>query len=190
MRVQEPEVQMGEVNVAFRESVHKIVNRIKNEPFFRWSNKIGGDFSRRNQNLYCTYHRDKGHTTKQCRVLKDHLGQLVKAGHLKEFMVESENRGAGLGPQQNGNPLLPPLGVVEVIHAVPRGTNIARMRVFVVASMGDFSENQPLIKKMKSQLKPTAFDDEDLEGTIQPHDDALVITARISGFSVKRVMVD
>jgi len=29
-----------------------------------------------------------------------------------------------------------------------------------------------------------------LEGTIQPHDDALVVTARISGFLVKRVMID
>ena len=35
-------MQMGEVNVAFREPVHKIVDRIKNEPFFRWPNKMGG----------------------------------------------------------------------------------------------------------------------------------------------------
>ena len=41
LRVQEPEVQMGEVNVAFKEPVHKIVDRIKNEPFFRWLNKKG-----------------------------------------------------------------------------------------------------------------------------------------------------
>ena len=63
LRMQEPEVQMGEVNVAFKEPVHKIIDRIKNEPFFKWPNKMGGNPSRRNQNLYCTYHRDKGHTT-------------------------------------------------------------------------------------------------------------------------------
>ena len=34
------------------------------------------------------------------------------------------------------------------------------------------------------------FDDDDLEGTIQPHDDALVVTARINGFLVKSVMTD
>ena len=62
-RSQELEAQMGGVNVAFKELVHKIMDRIKNEPFFRWPNKMGGDLSRRNQNLYCTYHRDKGHTT-------------------------------------------------------------------------------------------------------------------------------
>ena len=74
LRMQESEVQMREVNVAFKEPVHKIVDRIKNEPYFRWPNKMGEDPSRRNQNLYYTYHRDKGHTTEQCRVLKDHLG--------------------------------------------------------------------------------------------------------------------
>ena len=95
--MQEPEAQMGEVNVAFKELVHKIIDRIKNEPFFRWLNKIRGDPSRRNQNLYCTYHRDKGHTTKQCRVLKDHLGQLVKARYLKEFVVDSRNQGVKQG---------------------------------------------------------------------------------------------
>ena len=34
------------------------------------------------------------------------------------------------------------------------------------------------------------FSDEDTIGTIQPHDDALVITLRIGGYDVKRVMVD
>ena len=34
------------------------------------------------------------------------------------------------------------------------------------------------------------FSDEDKIGTIQPYDDALVITLRIGGYDVKRVMVD
>ena len=34
------------------------------------------------------------------------------------------------------------------------------------------------------------FSNEDKVGTIQPHDDALVITLRIRGYDVKRVMVD
>ena len=34
------------------------------------------------------------------------------------------------------------------------------------------------------------FSDEDKIGTIQPHDDALVITLRIGGYDVKRVMMD
>ena len=34
------------------------------------------------------------------------------------------------------------------------------------------------------------FSDKDKIGTIRPHDDALVITLRIGGYDVKRVMVD
>ena len=98
-RMQESEAQIEGVNVAFKELVHKILDRIKNESFFKWPNKIGGDPSWRNQNLYCTYHRDKGHTTEQCWVLKDHLGQLVKAGYLKEFVVDSVNQDARQGVQ-------------------------------------------------------------------------------------------
>ena len=148
LRMQEPEMQLGEVNVAFKEPVHKIVDRIKNEPFFRWPNKMGGDPFQRNQNMYCTYHRDKWYTTKQCRVLKDHLGQLVKVGHLKEFVVEPGNRGPGLGAQQRGNPIPPPLGIIEVIHAVLGSTDTAGMRVSTVASTGDLSD-QPPTKRTK-----------------------------------------
>ena len=35
-----------------------------------------------------------------------------------------------------------------------------------------------------------SFSDEDKIGTIQPHGDALVVTFRIGGYDVKRVMVD
>ena len=34
------------------------------------------------------------------------------------------------------------------------------------------------------------FSDKDKIGTIQPHNDALVITLKIGGFDVKRVLVD
>ena len=35
-----------------------------------------------------------------------------------------------------------------------------------------------------------SFSDANKQGTIQPHDDALVVTLRIGGYDVKRVMVD
>ena len=43
---------------------------------------------------------------------------------------------------------------------------------------------------MRTDRELIAFGDEELEGTIQPHDDVLVVITRISGFLVKRVMVD
>ena len=35
-----------------------------------------------------------------------------------------------------------------------------------------------------------SFSEEDKVGTLQPHDDALVVTLRIGGYDVKRVLVD
>ena len=35
-----------------------------------------------------------------------------------------------------------------------------------------------------------SFSDADKLGAIQPHDDALVVTLRIGGYDVKRVMID
>ena len=43
---------------------------------------------------------------------------------------------------------------------------------------------------MKFGREPIVFDDDNLEGTIQPHNDVLVVTARINGFLVKKVMID
>ena len=48
LRIQESKMQLGEVNVAFKEPVHKIVDQIKNELFFRWPKKMGRDPSQRN----------------------------------------------------------------------------------------------------------------------------------------------
>ena len=46
-------------------------------------------------------------------------------------------------------------------------------------------------KRAKGMASPIlGFSDEDKVGTIQPHDDALVVMLRIGGYDVKRVLVD
>ena len=46
-------------------------------------------------------------------------------------------------------------------------------------------------KKARIEIHPVlGFSDEDKIGTIQPHDDVLVVTLRIGGYDVKRVLVD
>ena len=61
------------VNVVFQEPVQKVLEKVRNEPFFKCSNKMAGDPVNRNQNLYCQYHQDHGHTIDDCRNLCDHL---------------------------------------------------------------------------------------------------------------------
>ena len=44
------------VNTVFREPVRQVLEKIKNEPFFKWPKKMDRDPTKRNQNLYCHYH--------------------------------------------------------------------------------------------------------------------------------------
>ena len=55
-------------------------------------------------------------------------------------------------------------------------------------SSGDINQDS---KRARVELSSViGFLDEEKIGTIQPHDNALVITLRIGGYDVKRVMVD
>ena len=48
-----------------------------------------------------------------------------------------------------------------------------------------------MLKRVKMDIPLIlGFSDEDKMGTIQPHDDALVVTLRIGGYDVKIVMID
>ena len=159
--------------MTFKEPVHKILDQINNEPYFQWPSKIEGDPSRRNQNLCCTYHRDKG--------------QLVRSRHLKEFVLEPRGLKTEQTTRPRGNPLPPPLGV---IHTALRGTLVTQRKGVLIVVPAESCQEQPLGKRMKYARESIAFNDEDLEGKTQPHNDALVVTARINGFIVKRVLMD
>ena len=65
------------VGAVFREPVHQVLEKIKNELFFKRPNKMMGNPEKRNHNLYCQYHQGHGHTIKDCKSLWDHLDQLV-----------------------------------------------------------------------------------------------------------------
>ena len=45
---------MQTVNAVFREPVQQVLEKVRNEPFFRWPGKMVGDPSKRNQNLFAT----------------------------------------------------------------------------------------------------------------------------------------
>ena len=52
-----------------------------------------------------------------------------------------------------------------------------RRGLLAVISVESSTGEQPSKKKLKCTWEPIAFNDDDLEGTIQPYDDALVVVA-------------
>ncbi|XP_065629674.1 uncharacterized protein LOC136067547 [Quercus suber] len=81
------------INTVFRDPVHQVLEKVKNELFFKWPNKMAGNPDRRNCNLYCQYHQDHGHTTEDCRDLWIHLEQLVSKGKLRHLLHHTNGRG-------------------------------------------------------------------------------------------------
>ncbi|XP_065617337.1 uncharacterized protein LOC136062337 [Quercus suber] len=129
---------------------------------------MAGNPDRRNRNLYCQYHQDHGHTIEDCRNLWIHLeqlvskGKLVSKGELRHLLHHTSGRGGPISvDSQRDDPLKRSLGTI----------------------------NGPKKCKLDDQLV-LGFSDADKVGTVQPHDDALVVTLRIGGYDVKRVMVD
>ena len=121
------------VNVVFQELVQKVLEKVRNEPFFKWPNKMARNPINRNQNLYCHYHQDHGHTTEDCRNLWDHLEQLVRKGRLKHLLHHSSGRGGQTGSAFQGNPASkPPLGTINVIFAAPGRTGSYPSRIMSV----------------------------------------------------------
>ena len=169
------------VNAVFRELVQQVLEKTKNEPFFKWPNKMAGDSMKHSQSLYCQYHQDHGHTTEDCRNLWNHLDQLVREGKLRHLLHPS----SGYQGQANQEPrrdisLRPPIGTINVIFAALKRTGSCPSRVMSVARLSAYDSGpEPRRPKLYPHLV-LSFSEEDKVRTIQPHNDALIITDRKS----------
>ena len=150
------------VNAVFREPVQQVLEKVKNEPFFKWPNKMVGDPVNRNQNIYCHYHQDHGHTTKDCGNLWDNLEQLVREGKLKHLLHHSSGRGSQMNSAFRGNAASrPPLGTINVIFATPRRIESCPSRIMSVSCCSDKGSSS-MLKRIKTNVPLVlGFSDED-----------------------------
>ena len=84
----------------------------------------------------------------------------------------------------------PPLGTINVIFAALGMIGSCPSKIMSVSCCSD--ENSSSMSKQVKMNVPLvlSFSDVDKQGTIQPYDDALVVTLRIGGYDVERVMID
>ena len=82
------------------------------------------------------------------------------------------------------------MGTIHVILTTLGRTGTFPSRVMSVARLFAKDSDRESKRSKKGSSPMLGFLDEDKIGTIQPHDDALVVTLRIEGFDVKRVLVD
>lgn len=82
-----------------------------------------------------------------------------------------------------GNILPLPLEIIEVIHAASINTKASQCKgVLNITPQPRMEASDRLEKRLRLNIEPITFGEDDLEGTSQPHDDALVMTSRIIDF--------
>ncbi|XP_065637808.1 uncharacterized protein LOC136070998 [Quercus suber] len=152
---------------------------------------MAGDPAKHNRNLYCQYHQDHGHITEDCKNLWDHLEQLVQEGKLTQLLHHSGGRGGHVGSAFQGDASRgPPLGTINVIFAAPGRTGSYPSRVMSVSQCSEEGSSSRPKRARPGISLVLGFSEKDKRGIIQPHDDALVVTIRIGGYDVRRVIVD
>ncbi len=186
----------------FKEPIYKLMEKIKREPFFVWPPKLLGNPALRDKKFYCTYHKDTGHLTENCHMLKVHLEKLVSARHLNQYVNAglSNKKEPSQTVQQPHSSGMASARVIHVIHN-PLCSTISpgsyRSEIQKAAhlrrsfSVIDSVHPAPMCTVSGEAVEQMiSFLDSDLKDVQLPHNDPLVITLRIGNYAVQRVLVD
>ena len=105
------------------------------------------------------------------------------------YQTNGQGEQAGLGAQGNASSRSH-LGTINIIFTASGRTGSHPSSVMFTARLPTKDSNSEP-KRARVEIRPTlSFSNKDKIRTIQPHDDALVVTLRIGDYDVKRVLVD
>ncbi|KAK3007251.1 hypothetical protein RJ639_016151 [Escallonia herrerae] len=76
-----------------RASREHTLNQIKGQDILKWPKPMRMPTDRRDAQVYCQFHKDHGHTTEECKVLRREIENLIARGHLKQFVKTNERQG-------------------------------------------------------------------------------------------------
>ena len=110
---------------------------------------------------------------------------------MKQFLHHSSGRVSRAGSEirRDASSRLP-LGTINVIFTAPGRTGSCPSRVLSVCRPLVEDDCQALKRARMDVPLVLGFSNDDKIGTIQPYDDALVVTLRIGGYDIKKVMID
>uniref|UniRef100_A0A2N9HNF1 Uncharacterized protein n=1 Tax=Fagus sylvatica TaxID=28930 RepID=A0A2N9HNF1_FAGSY len=130
----------------------------------------------------------------ECVALKEQIETLIRQGKLQKYVSRPTNTRPAKPPAQreqaeHNRP--GPVGEIRTIVGGPTsgGTSRASRKAYARQAHNIMVVQRPP-KNIRLDDQIISFSEEDARGTHQPHDDALVITINIAGFTTRRVMVD
>ncbi|KAL5540749.1 hypothetical protein UlMin_044072 [Ulmus minor] len=150
----------------------------------------------RDNTKYCRYHRDIGHITEECRVLKDEIERLIQRGQLRNY-VRNGDQQPRQPAQENQQPGQEGEDIeVRVIIGGPAtgDTNRAQKNYARQARSEPFP-NQINLAEHKNKAprlsnEPIIFTEEEASGLWHPHKDAIVVALRIASRKVYKILID
>nr|XP_016510820.1 PREDICTED: uncharacterized protein LOC107828084 [Nicotiana tabacum] len=116
----------------------------------------------------CKYHDTHGHKTEDCTQLREEVARLFNEGHLREFLSDRaknhlKNRDSNIQNEQEEPQ--------HVVHMIIGGVDTPQGPVFKRTKVSITREKRTRDYVPEGTL---SFNDEDAEGILQPHNDALV----------------
>ncbi|XP_074356818.1 uncharacterized protein LOC141696593 [Apium graveolens] len=164
----------------------------------------------RDKKKYCDYHESTGHDTHECRHLRDEIEELIKAGHLGEW-IDKVKRRRGLDDKGKDERQPPRAEDVEKtaevkfqragsIRAIFGGhpfvgdsnraleRNAREARHPPLTNIHSLEDRPP--KVFKGESADITFREKESRWVHHPHNDALVITMLIGAMNVHRVFLD
>ncbi|XP_060182586.1 uncharacterized protein LOC132612307 [Lycium barbarum] len=129
---------------------------------------IQSEPEKRDKNLICKYHHTQGHQIEDCRQLREEVVRLFNLGHLRKFLSErAKTHFKNLDSNKQDRMEEPQ----QVIHMIMGGTDIPIRPVVNHTKISIARE-----KRIRNDDPdgPITFNDKDMEGIAQPHNDALV----------------
>lgn len=139
---------------------------------------------RRNKKLWCEYHKECGHTTRDCRELKKALDKLADQGKLNKYLKKPTQQAKRSKPEHN-NEIDGYIGVIAGGFATGGTSN--RARKIHLQNL-----KRPILQvEQQSATSPIkTFGRGDNRPIQTPHDNPLVIEMKVANSRVKRVLVN
>ncbi|KAL5544739.1 hypothetical protein UlMin_008523 [Ulmus minor] len=122
--------------------------------------------TRRDNTKYCCYHRDIGHVTEACRVLKDEIERLIQRKNQQ--------------PAQQGEDI----EVRTIIGGSAIGDTNRACKNYAL----NLAEHRDKIPCLSNE--PIIFTEEEASGLWHPHKDAIVVSLRIASRKVYKILID
>ncbi|XP_077221632.1 uncharacterized protein LOC143855400 [Tasmannia lanceolata] len=147
---------------------------ITDKQYLKWPPKLMSKGSKRDRSKYCQYHKDHEHDTDECCHLTEEIENLIKRGHLREFVGKKDR------PAER-----------ESSGKTPDRSALHSPKLKIKEALGPLRQDRRHTQGKRPKTNQTiSFSNVHLEGVLLPHNDVMVIGTIISDLLVKKVLVD